>query len=81
MEDAKTPKWVLTAVGVLVLLAVFAADFQLFFRYQYVETGGVQWRLDRLTSEKCHLVDGSYDCSPLPPSTSTSTSTSTSANK
>ena len=74
-------KWLLQAIGVLVLLVVLAVDFQVFFRYDYIEAGGVQWRIDRLTNEKCHLVNGSYDCAALPPSTSTSTSTSTSAIK
>jgi len=75
-EPSEKPKWLLSAVGLLVLLTILAVDFQVFFRYDYIEAGGVQWRIDRLTKEKCHVVNGNYDCSPLPPSTSTSTSTS-----
>lgn len=55
--------------------------FQLFFRYQYLETNGALWRVDRLTQQTCQVNIGQARCATSPPthptiSTSVSTSTS-----
>jgi hypothetical protein len=63
---------------VIAALAILAAVFQFFLRYQYIEQRGVVWRIDRVTQQKCRLVNGHADCSAKPPSTSVSTSVSTS---
>jgi hypothetical protein len=61
-----------------------ALIFQLFFRYQYLENGGILWRVDRLTQQMCQVSIGEPRCTtdltsaPVKPSTSTSTSLSTS---
>ena len=59
-------------------LAILAAVFQFFLRYQYIEQRGVVWRIDRVTHQKCRLVNGRANCSAKPPSSSVSTSLSTS---
>ena len=53
------------------------------FRYQYLETNGVQWRLDRLTQQMCQVTIGEARCkislsSAVSTSVSTSITTSTS---
>lgn len=70
----------LYALGALIAVALI---FQLFFRYQYLETNGVQWRLDRLTQQMCQVTIGEARCkislsSAVSTSVSTSITTSTS---
>ncbi len=68
--------WVLVAVisSVVALLV-----FQSFVRYRYERLGGVTWRIDQLTNQRCRMTPQGPDCAPdLSTSTSTSLSTSTS---
>jgi hypothetical protein len=62
----------LYAVGAFVAVALL---FQLFFRYQYLETNGVLWRVDRLTQQMCQVNIGEARCK-VSPSTATSLSVS-----
>ena len=77
----KSVRWVLYALGGFVAIALI---FQFFLRYQYLENGGVLWRVDRLTQQMCQVSIGTARCAAVVPSTSvtsslsTSTSTSTS---
>jgi hypothetical protein len=65
------------ALGALVFLALLAALFQLFGRYEYVvEARGIVWRIDRLTKESCPVINSVVRCGPLSPSKSTSLSPS-----
>jgi hypothetical protein len=76
------------AAGLFALAFAFATIgviFQLFFRYEYLENGGVLWRIDRVTQQMCQVRIGDAKCAADPPasftrnvSTSTSTSLSTS---
>jgi len=65
--------------GAGALIAVLVV-FQLFFRYQYIETDGVLWRVDRITQQTCRITLGKADCASAvadtKPKFSTSTSTS-----
>ncbi len=74
--------WALPALygaGALIAMLVI---FQLFFRYQYIETDGVLLRVDRITQQTCRMTLGKADCTAdaadTKPKFSTSTSTSTS---
>ncbi len=76
------PKSLVTVLyGAGGLLAA-ALMFQCFFRYQYLENGGVLWRVDRLTQQMCQVSIGEARCTAInaskSPVTSLSTSTSTS---
>ena len=71
------PQWgrsALVAAGAMVL---FTFAFQLFFRYQYITTNGIVWRIDRLSQQSCR-IEGAECVDPSKPKFSTSTSTSTS---
>jgi hypothetical protein len=62
-------------------LAILLVAFQLFFRYEYLSSGSMVYRIDRITHQVCRVVNGLIDCAPREkksPSTSTSTSLSTS---
>ena len=72
------PKGLVTVLyGAGGLLAA-ALVFQLFFRYQYLENGGVLWRVDRLNQQMCQVSIGAARCAPISPSISPVTSLSTS---
>jgi hypothetical protein len=65
----------------VLVLGSFAAAvlvFQLFFRYQYIDSNGRVLRVDRLTQETCQVAVGQARCSSAPASTSTSVKLSTS---
>jgi hypothetical protein len=82
------PSVLFAAAGLFALAFAFATIgviFQLFFRYEYLENGGVLWRIDRVTQQMCQVRIGDAKCAADPPasftrnvSTSTSTSLSTS---
>lgn len=57
--------------------AIAALVFQSFMRYRYEEIGGVLWRVDQVTDQRCRVLRKRSDCS-LPKSNSTSTSLSSS---
>ncbi|MGC1380420.1 MAG: hypothetical protein WA814_05280 [Candidatus Baltobacteraceae bacterium] len=59
-------------------LAIVAAIFQLFLRYDYIENSHVVLRIDRITHEVCRVTREGLNCSPGSPSPSTSRSVSTS---
>jgi hypothetical protein len=64
------------------LVVVFAAltvvvVFQSGMRYRYENLGGILWRVDQVTNQRCRVSSYGLVCS-LPNSTSPSTSTSTS---
>jgi hypothetical protein len=71
------------ALVVIVLFAILLGVFQFFLRYEYVHTGSVLWRVDRLTRQVCRVAPGAHlDCSgkhstslSVSPSLSVSTST------
>jgi hypothetical protein len=49
-------------------------------RYRYERIGGILWRVDQITNQRCRVVGKIDDCTPLKsPSMSTSLSTSVSA--
>lgn len=66
------------ALYAIAVLALLAAIVLVFLRYQYVERQGVVWRVDRITHQRCRLVNGHADCLARTPSSSLSTSVSTS---
>ena len=61
----------------LALMAILAAAFQYGARFRYERIGGILWRIDEFTGQRCRVVGKAVDCAPLA-SVSTSTSTSTS---
>lgn len=71
------PWWAQSALYAVATAAIFIFAFQLFFRYQYIETNGTVWRIDRLTQQSCRMA-GPACLTPAKPTFSTSTSTSTS---
>ena len=64
--------WVLAAIG---LLAILAAAFQYGARFRYETIGGIRWRVDEFTGQRCRVIGKFVNCAP-PASASTSTSTS-----
>lgn len=71
------PQWGQSALVAASAVVLFMFAFQFFFRYEYVTTNGVVWRIDRLTQQSCRM-DGLECAVPSKPKFSTSTSTSTS---
>lgn len=71
------PRWAQSALYAAAAAAIFMFAFQFFFRYQYIQTNGVVWRIDRLTQQSCRM-NGSVCFAPAKPKFSTSTSVSTS---
>ena len=68
--------WSLVAVVAAGLFVVF---FQAGMRYRYEELGGVLWRIDQLTNQRCRVIAAGSSCVVvLPKSTSVSKSISTS---
>lgn len=57
--------------------AVIAISFQTGMRYRYEEIGGVMWRVDQITSQRCRVLPHGVLCG-APASTSISNSISTS---
>lgn len=72
--------WCLVAI---LAAGIFAVVFENGIRYRYEAIGGVLWRIDQITDQRCRVAVGGVDCI-LPPSNSisksrsVSTSTSTS---
>jgi divalent metal cation (Fe/Co/Zn/Cd) transporter len=66
--------WSLAAVFSLIVAIVI---FQTGMRYRYERLGGILWRVDQITNQRCRVLGSAVDCAPLQ-STSTSTSKSTS---
>lgn len=64
------------ALLAVAMLALLAAIFQVFLRYEYIPRGPVLWRIDRVTSQACRVDGARVDCVATPPSTSTSPSMS-----
>jgi len=83
--DTRSKQWrlLITRVvntGFLVLGALVAVVlfFQIFLRYQYLETQGTLWRIDRLTQQMCQVNIGYARCRATSHSTSISPTVSTS---
>ena len=68
----RAASWALVAV---LVMTVVAAVFQYYVRYRYERLGGILWRVDQLTNQRCRVIGDNVDCNP-PSSVSTSTSTS-----
>ena len=69
------------ALVVALSIAVFAVVFQSSGRYRYEKLGGIMWRVDQISGQRCRVIHGNINCTPLKTgsmSTSTSLSTSTS---
>ena len=66
--------WVLAAIG---LVAILVVAFQNGARFRYETIGGIRWRVDEFTGQRCRVVGKAVECAP-PASVSTSTSTSVS---
>jgi hypothetical protein len=73
-------RWLRVATWTLVAVlsgAVAVVVFQTCMRYRYEKIGGVLWRVDQISDQRCRVLRTRIDCS-LPKSVSTSTSLSTS---
>lgn len=64
--------WFLAAIA---LAAILTAAFQYGARFRYETIGGIMWRVDEFTGQRCRVIGKSVNCTP-PASVSTSTSTS-----
>lgn len=72
--------WCLVAI---LAAGIFAVVFENGIRYRYEAIGGVLWRIDQITDQRCRVAAGGADCifpssASISKSRSTSTSTSTS---
>lgn len=64
--------WILAAA---VLITILAVAFQYGARFRYETIGGILWRVDEFTGQRCRVIGRSVNCA-QPASVSTSTSTS-----